>query len=98
MNRCPHCGYLLGATNDARGEALVQLRGIAARMALAVGADDTVDAVAAAALLCRAPSTLNGWRTQGIGPAFTHRGRRTRYALADLAMFIASERADPFAR
>jgi excisionase family DNA binding protein len=44
----------------------------------------------AAALLKLHPSTLNNWRTFGVGPRFTRFGRHVRYAKNDLAAWAAA--------
>ena len=46
----------------------------------------------AAALLDRAPRTLEGWRGQGTGPAYV-RGLRPSYTLAALAAFEVQRRS-----
>ena len=44
----------------------------------------------AAAYLRVSRFTLSNWATRGIGPKFTHAGRRTLYSPADLQSWLES--------
>ncbi|MUV15426.1 helix-turn-helix domain-containing protein [Noviluteimonas gilva] len=39
--------------------------------------------------------TLQDWRTNGVGPAYSKLGRRVCYAIEDLDAFIAGGRVEP---
>jgi hypothetical protein len=39
--------------------------------------------------------TLQDWRTNGVGPAYSKLGRRVCYAVEDLDAFIAGGRVEP---
>jgi hypothetical protein len=41
------------------------------------------------------PRTLQDWRTNGVGPAYSKIGRRVCYAIADLDDFVARARVEP---
>jgi Helix-turn-helix domain len=37
------------------------------------------------------PNTLEGWRTQGVGPTYKKIGRLVRYSLDDLDSYIVAQ-------
>ena len=39
--------------------------------------------------------TLQDWRTNGVGPAYSKLGRRVCYAIEDLDAFVARTRVEP---
>lgn len=39
--------------------------------------------------------TLQSWRLQGIGPAYSKLGKRVAYDIADLDAYVASGRVEP---
>ena len=41
------------------------------------------------------PRTLQDWRTNGVGPAYSKLGRRVCYAIEDLDAFVARTRVEP---
>lgn len=89
--RCPHCGGHLADPGDS--EAIAHRLRDVAKVRGALWPDDSISAQAAAELLSRSASTLNGWRHLGEGPAFIRAGGRVRYRIADLAEFICRTEA-----
>jgi len=45
-----------------------------------------------AAYLGMSVSSMEGWRTRGVGPAFSRIGTSVRYAKSDVDAFVASRR------
>ena len=39
--------------------------------------------------------TLQAWRAQGVGPAYSKLGKRVAYAVADLDAFLKASRVEP---
>ena len=55
--------------------------------------DPLVDQIEAAELLGVSPSTMNGWRNTGRGPAYVALSSRcVRYKISDLQRYVASKR------
>jgi Helix-turn-helix domain len=52
----------------------------------------------AAHLLTLRPSTLRAWRVRGLGPCYSHAGRRVVYLAEDLRAFLLANRVEPKSR
>jgi hypothetical protein len=48
----------------------------------------------AAKIIKRSPQTLNNWRSQGRGPAFSKLGRSVVYANTDLLAWVAANKVN----
>lgn len=58
-----------------------------------LGYDERINEAAAAAVLGYCTETLRGWRQEGSGPRYFRVRGRISYRLADLAQWLAAERA-----
>jgi hypothetical protein len=64
------------------------------RTEIALGDDAVVDPVEAAAVLRKSPSTLEMWRSRGIGPRSIKTGPRSvGYTIGELRRFIRDAKA-----
>ena len=90
---CASCPYR-PAPDDAPDvvAVLAEFRAECAATGMVLLSGERVRTDDAAALLDRAPRTLEGWRGQGTGPAWV-RGLRPSYTLAALAAFEVESRS-----
>lgn len=74
--------------DDAVNAHLERLEAACGQLHINLDAMGTVPTEGAARLLGRSARTLESWRSQGVGPVYL-RGGKIRYALTDLAEFLA---------
>jgi hypothetical protein len=85
---CEKCGHCNRMDDDAVNAHLERLEIACGELNIAVDHLGTVSTEDAARLLNRSARTLESWRSQGVGPVYL-RGGKIRYALTDLAEFLA---------
>lgn len=64
-------------------------------MMAAMSDDDLLEQEDAAAYLRKAPRTLEQWRHQGRGPAYSKSGRTVLYRRRDLDAWVDANRVEP---